>query len=85
MRLKEKKKRLIGKCSICGDDNYSILDCHRIEPGSKYTEWGILVLCSNCHRKVHAEQIKILGKYNSTGGVVINYIDENGEDIWKNE
>jgi len=82
MKLQKIKKLIKGKCCICGESNYKILDCHRIIPGSKYTDWGTLILCSNCHRKVHAEEIIILGKYKSTAGDVINYIENNIEK-WK--
>jgi hypothetical protein len=84
MRLQERKKKLFRRCSICGNDNYANLDCHRIEYGSKYTEWGTLIVCCNCHRKIHNNQIKIIGKYTSTCGTIICY-KENGEEIWKKE
>lgn len=67
------KKRIRGCCCICNVKNYSILDCHRIIPGSKYTDWGTIVTCSNCHRKIHSDQIIIVGKYKSTGGDVLEY------------
>jgi hypothetical protein len=84
MNLQQIKKKCVGKCSICDEANYTLLDCHRIEAGSKYTMWGTLTTCSNCHRRIHNKEINILGKYNSTAGVVIHY-EENGKEYWKNE
>lgn len=83
MRFQEKKKRIYKKCCICDNDDYNVLDCHRIIPGSQYNEWGTLVCCSNCHRKIHSNEIEIIGKYHSTAGITINY-KENGVDKWKN-
>ncbi len=59
-----------GRCAICGvSDEPSIYDCHHRDPkskdfavGSKIRRWPTVVaelakcvlLCANCHRKVHA-------------------------------
>lgn len=78
---KQLKKRVKGKCCFCGNSDYGQLDVHRIEPGSKYTDWGTLIICSNCHRAVHNGKIVILGKHPSTKGHLINYL-ENNEEKW---
>jgi len=67
------KKKIKGKCCICEIENYSILDCHRLDPGSKYTDWGTIVVCSNCHRKIHNEEILVLSKNRSTMGEVLTF------------
>jgi hypothetical protein len=81
MKLQKIKKLIKGKCCLCEETNYNTLDCHRINPGSKYADWGTLIVCSSCHRRIHAKEITILGKYNSTAGEVINYM-ENGIEKW---
>jgi hypothetical protein len=57
-------------CEICGEDNKSVLHRHHIvertDPNCT-NEWGnICVICSNCHNRVHANQIKIIGIFPST-------------------
>lgn len=78
---KKNKKKTKGECCICKVKNYSILDCHRLDPGSKYTDWGTIVVCSNCHRKIHNDEIKVISKNKSTVGDVILY-EQNGETHW---
>lgn len=74
------------KCYFCEEEDYSILDAHRIIPGEKggtYHPHNILVICSNCHRKVHSGGLQILGKHpSSTGRWVIHYM-EDGKEHWK--
>jgi hypothetical protein len=77
MRIQQKKKLIKKQCFFCEEKDLKLLDCHRIVPGSKYTLWGTLCLCANCHRKIHSGIIQILGKYSSTIGPVIEYV-ENG-------
>lgn len=84
---KQIKKLSDGMCFFCGEDNYLLLDTHRLIPGSEggqYNNWNMSTLCCMCHRKVHSGLIKILGKHHSTGSslYVIHYIDENGKEIW---
>lgn len=83
---KKAKKKIEKTCYFCGEDNYSLLDCHRILPGSeggKYTDYNTLVICSNCHRKCHSGDIKIKGRHYCTNGrYVLNYV-ENGIELWK--
>ncbi len=85
--MDKKVKKLIDKqCYFCGENDYALLDLHRILEGSKggkYNSFNTLTTCSNCHRKVHAGRIKILGKHYCTNGrYVLNFIDENGEEKW---
>ncbi len=78
---KKLKKRIKGKCCFCELTDYEKLDCHRIISGSEYTDWGTIVVCSNCHRGIHSENIIIISKHKSIAGDVINYI-ENNEEKW---
>jgi len=84
---KKLAKRLAGKCQLCGNDCYEVLDIHRLVPGSKkgkYTNQNTICACSNCHRKVHAGKIQIIGKHPCTSGRdVVHFINENGEEVWK--
>jgi hypothetical protein len=64
------------KCEVCGEDETCCLDFHHIDPSQKdilvsraivYTVKRLQkeiakckVLCSNCHRKVHANIITLL-------------------------
>ena len=80
---KKVKKRVDGKCYFCGNNDYSVLDAHRIHEGQEYSDFNTLTLCANCHRKTHAGTIKILGKHFSTSGkYVVHFISENGEEMW---
>lgn len=79
MRMQKSKKLIKKECCLCGEKNYVLLDCHRIIPGSKYTDWGTIIVCSNCHRRIHNQEIVILGQYNSTVGKIVQYL-ENGEE-----
>ena len=72
-----------GKCQICGEKEYKLLDVHRIIPGEeggKYEEGNCVCLCTGCHRKHHTKLIKIIGWFHSTKGNVLLFIDENGEE-----
>lgn len=71
------------KCAICDLDNYELLDVHRIAEGQEYSFSNCICLCCNCHRKHHSGMIKILSKKLSTGGYVLNFIDESGNDQLK--
>lgn len=84
---KQIKKRIDKSCYICGCSDYDLLDVHRLIPGEdggKYVDWNMLTTCCLCHRKIHTNKIKIIGKYfSSSGRYVICYIDEEGKEIWK--
>lgn len=72
MRIKNKKyfKKYIKNCFFCDENNLNLLDVHRIYEGYKGGEYhheNVLVLCANCHRKVHCGEIKDIKKYKSYG------------------
>lgn len=83
--IQDKKsfKKSQGQCRICGNQIYSTLDIHRIKPGEeggKYFFSNTTILCSNCHRKIHAGEIEIDRYYKSTSGKDMLRIIENGEE-----
>lgn len=79
---KQVKKKVDGKCYFCPVDDYALLDVHRIiegADGGEYTDHNTVTVCSLCHRRIHAGQIKPLRKYFSTSGRwVLHFVDENG-------
>ena len=85
MNFKQRKKRVHGKCYFCEENDYSLLDVHRIVPGSeggKYVEHNTIVLCANCHRKVHSNKIEIIGRHFSTTGRHVIHYREEGAEKW---
>ena len=79
------KKRVDGKCFVCKETQYEILDAHRIVEGGTYHPVNVVTLCSNCHRKVHSGEIKFDRKYTSTLGKTIIHWWKNGEEFWSSE
>lgn len=85
-KISDKKafKKNEGSCRICGEDDYSVLDVHRIQEGKdggKYNFLNSVTLCSNCHRRIHDGKIEIIGKFLCSDGTYkIMIIDENGEE-----
>lgn len=85
------KKQLFKKfdrcCYFCGESDYNLLDSHRIKEGNKggkYERHNCVTACALCHRKIHAGNIKIIGRhYSTTGKYILHYIDEEGEEKWK--
>jgi len=76
-------KNAQGCCRLCGETNQAILDVHRILPGAeggKYTKLNSVTLCSNCHRKVHDNQLEIVRYFLSTNGNYLLLIKENGSE-----
>jgi len=74
MRINNKKKfkKYIKSCFFCNESNLNLLDVHRIYEGHKgggYYHENVLVICANCHRKVHASEIYNIKKYKSYGGI----------------
>jgi hypothetical protein len=84
-KIQSKKyfKKMQGKCRISGETNTELLDVHRIKPGSeggKYTLDNVVVVSCSIHRKIHANEIKVLGWVHSTKGKLLHYIDEEGNE-----
>ena len=78
---KQIRKKSEGKCRCCGEDNYDLLDVHRIKEGKDggaYSYWNTVVICTSCHRKQQAGQIKIVAWLNSTAGRLLQWFDEDG-------
>ncbi len=83
MRIKNKKnyKLARGKCVLCGETNLNVLDVHRVFEGYKggnYDHENTVCLCANCHRKVHAGEIKITRKYKTLSYREYIEVIENG-------
>lgn len=64
------KKPKKVSCEICGETCKAVLHHHHIIPRTdpKCTDdWvNVCVICSNCHNKVHADEIKIIGVFPAT-------------------
>lgn len=75
------------KCYFCGEEEYKVLDVHRIvegKDGGTYHNLNTIVICCKCHRKVHAGIIKVFRKHLCTSGKwLLHYIDEHGKEQWK--
>jgi len=80
---KKSFKRRHSCCQICGEQEYKLLDTHRIIHKGKYCESNCVCLCISCHRKHHSGLIIVKQWYESTGGKLLYYIDENGEEQFK--
>jgi len=86
MKKKQQFKLIDKVCHFCGEDDYALLDVHRIIPGSeggKYTRHNTVTCCTLCHRKIHAGRIQVFRKYFSTKGYVVHYINEQGEEQFR--
>ncbi len=70
-------------CRICEENQYELLDVHRIVQGGKYDNSNCVCICTSCHRKHHSGLITIKVWYNSTAGRLLYYVDENGEEQFK--
>jgi len=86
MASKKQIKKLIDKkCYFCSEDNYNLLDVHRIIPGSeggKYHEWNTVVTCCKCHRLIHQDKTIVIDrKYMSTKGIILHYWRD-GHEFW---
>ena len=86
---RQQKKKLYHKeCFFCGENDYNLLDVHRILEGCEggtYDPVNTVVGCASCHRKIHSKRIIIHGKHFCTSGnYVINYT-EDGKENWKQE
>lgn len=79
------KKKQVKKCYFCPVDDYEALHVHRIVYGEHdgvYSDYNTLVVCANCHSRIHSGKIVIDRKYlRSNGKWVLHYwID--GEEKW---
>lgn len=58
------------QCEICGSQDKSILHRHHItprtDPNTSHEDMNLAVLCPNCHSKIHAGLIEIIGLFPST-------------------
>lgn len=82
---KKVKKKVDGKCQFCAEADYALLDVHRIiegADGGKYTSHNCITVCCRCHRKIHAGQIVIDRKYDSTTGSPVLHCWIEGEESW---
>lgn len=87
MRLKKSLNELCPKiaCEVCDEKNQSTLHRHhlaeRTELNTSNHPYNLGVLCSNCHNKIHAGLIKIVGVFPSTkppAGRTLVFVDEKG-------
>ena len=71
---KKQFKQFTGECRLCKSTETSTFDVHRIQhgkDGGKYNLLNSVCLCSNCHRKVHANEIELLGYIRSSHGFLL--------------
>lgn len=80
---KKAKKRIDRQCCLYGESNYHLLDVHRIKFGQEYSESNTITTCSNCHRRIHAGEIVVLGKRFCTNGKYLVHFTENNEEKFK--
>jgi hypothetical protein len=89
--MKRKSRQQITKlsekeCYFCKENEYKLLDVHRIyegKEGGTYHPLNTIVVCCKCHRKIHAGIIKTIKKHLSTSGRYVLHYYENGEEKWK--
>ena len=80
---KQNFKHAAGKCRLCGNGPYEVLNVHRIQAGrdgGEYTKLNSVPVCANCHALVETGQIEIHGWFSSTKGLVLHVTDENGDE-----
>jgi hypothetical protein len=68
--VKRIQKLIPSICEICGDSNIAVLHKHHIvertDPNTSNDDMNLAIVCANCHNKIHAKMIKIIGLYPST-------------------
>ena len=76
-------KKRARKCQICEENDFDLLECHRINPGKEYSNNNCVCLCTKCHTLRHRNRIKILGWKNSSKGKLLHYFDEQNKEHFK--
>ena len=68
--MKQKLHKEFCEIEGCGETDASVFHHHHIverkEVGTSNHPMNLAVICSNCHNRVHAGKIKIIGVYPST-------------------
>lgn len=55
-----RRLRIYHPCFFCGLDEYNNKECHHIDEDKKNSELSnIIVLCIDCHIKVHKKEVVI--------------------------
>lgn len=79
------KRRPKIQCEVCGEKDVSTLERHHIVPqtdlNTDNSDFNIAILCANCHKKFHANVIKIIGVFPGTSnpsGKILVFINEDG-------
>jgi len=78
-------KHAVGKCVICGEQDYDLLDTHRLKEGSeggKYTINNTVIICCRCHRLQQAGTIIIDGWFETTIGRKLHWFDKNSNEYF---
>lgn len=85
VRKQECIKKLSGGCHLCDEQDYHVLDTHRILPGrdgGTYNEANAISVCCKCHRRIECGEIEILGRYKSSRGRWVLHIKKGGQEDW---
>ncbi len=80
------KKLMEKECYFCGENDYNLLDVHRILEGANggtYHDRNTICCCAKCHRKIHSGRIKIHGKHLSTSSRWVVHFTEDDVEKWK--
>jgi len=74
-RAKDARLALLDKCVVCGEEEQCCLDLHHLDPDVKERKFstirtigaledelskGAVVVCANCHRRLHAGVLLLL-------------------------
>lgn len=77
------KEQLGYACQICGVEGFEkksggryveahhLQELHRLAPGSLVSE-NVLIVCANCHRKLHYADVEVRASSPRTLGITIN-------------
>lgn len=86
--VKQVRKHFDGRCFVCGEADYHLLDAHRILPGEQggtYHWQNILTLCTKCHRKIDHRRLVVHGKFQATTGHYLIHYTLDGVEKWERE